>query len=205
MERVSTAVVDRASASRPMHAGEESGDSFLVRALPEAAMVAVVDGLGHGPEAAVTAREAIGLLADPDCAHPMTALARCHEGLRASRGVVLSLAWFDVGRETLTWTGIGNVEGLVVRARAGVTPRRESMLRRGGVVGRQLPLPHAGILPVMPGDTLVFATDGVDPRFARALEPEDSLQRTADRVLADYGTGGDDALVVTVRYRGADA
>jgi negative regulator of sigma-B (phosphoserine phosphatase) len=42
--------------------GDESGDACLVAPLPHGALLAVIDGLGHGPEAAVAAREATSLL-----------------------------------------------------------------------------------------------------------------------------------------------
>jgi len=41
---------------------------------------------------------------------------KCHEALRPTRGVVLSLALIDFQLGTLTWLGIGNVQGVLIRS-----------------------------------------------------------------------------------------
>jgi phosphoserine phosphatase RsbX len=61
---------------------------------------------------------------------------------------------------------------------------------------------QAEVLPVGPGDVLVFATDGVRTDFADNIVPSASLQTTAERLLAKCNKGTDDALVVAARYRG---
>jgi negative regulator of sigma-B (phosphoserine phosphatase) len=73
------------------------------------------------------------------------------------------------------------------------------------VVGAQLPQLQGAILSVSPGDTLIFATDGVRSDFARDVLADDPPQRTADRILAQYSKGNDDALVLVARYLGGAA
>ena len=174
----------------------------MVRPTAEGALVAAVDGIGHGPPAATAARRAIALLAEGDPLRPLDALRRCHERLRDTRGAVMSLAWFDRARDTMEWLGVGNVEGVLLRAGRRGPAGRESLLLQGGVVGRLLPALHAGSLAVSAGDVLVLATDGVQSRFAREIAPEATPEATARAVLARYGIGPDDALVLAVRYRG---
>jgi hypothetical protein len=77
-----------------------------------------------------------------------------------------------------------------------------SLLLRGGVVGSHLPLLRAAVLPVTQGDTLVFATDGIRSSFADGLNVRTAPQLLADRILAQYRMGTDDALVLAVRYGG---
>jgi alkanesulfonate monooxygenase SsuD/methylene tetrahydromethanopterin reductase-like flavin-dependent oxidoreductase (luciferase family) len=202
MARVSTQLVEWASASRPLGPGEETGDACLVRTLPGGALVAVVDGLGHGVEAAAAARRALALLTDAEAQYPVAVVKRCHDGLRRSRGVVMSLAWFDGGADAMTWAGVGNVQGMLQRVRVGAGPSQESLMLRGGVVGREIPPLYVATLPVAAGDTLVFATDGIRPRFVCEPVTGGTPQQVAERILAEYRTGADDALVVVVRYRG---
>ena len=176
--------------------GSESGDQYLVSRTADGVLVAVVDGLGHGPEAAAVAKAAIGALdADPARALPAR-LAHCHECLRGTRGAVLSLAAFAPSR--LTWLGVGNVDGVLVRAGSRAA---EQLLVRSGVVGRRLPSLEVTRLTVARGDTLILATDGVDGHFA-----EDAAafraQWTAEHLLVKHGKGTDDALVMVVRYLG---
>jgi hypothetical protein len=67
-----------------------------------------------------------------------------------------------------------------------------------------LPVLRASVLPIEPGDTLVFATDGVRPEWPDELRVGEP-RHMADRLLARYGVPTDDALVLVVRYGGAAA
>ena len=178
--------------------GSESGDQYLVSRTTDGVLVAVVDGLGHGPEAAAVAKTAIAAL-DADPARDLPArLAHCHAHLRDTRGAVLSLAAFTPGR--LTWLGVGNVDGILVRAGSRTA---EQLLVRSGVVGRRLPSLEVTRLTVARGDTLIVATDGVDGQFAEDVAAF-RAQPTAEHLLVQHGKGTDDALVMIVRYLGPD-
>ena len=123
-------------------------------------------------------------------------------GTAGTRGAVMTLALFDALEETMTWLGVGNVEGILMRATPNVTPSRESVLLRGGVVGYQLPVLRASVIPVTRGDTLILATDGVRTGFSTALNLSQSPQKIADQILSQYGKETDDALVLVARYLG---
>ena len=116
----------------------------------------------------------------------------------------MSLASFSEHDGGMTWLGVGNVEGVLVRAEAGDGPASESILLMGGVVGYQLPPLRPSTLRVSEGDTLLLTTDGIRTGFSEALEVGEPAQRTADRILADYARQTDDALVVVARYLGAE-
>jgi negative regulator of sigma-B (phosphoserine phosphatase) len=193
---------DHAVASRPHGGGLVSGDLHLVRRFAHDVLVTVVDGLGHGHDAAAAARLAIATLQNEPVRSIIGLVERCHSALGRSRGVVMSIATLDVRRQTMTWLAVGNVEGVLVRAGA---RKRESILMRGGIVGHRLPPLRTVTLPLMPGDLIVFATDGIREGFAEGLRPESSLQEIADRVLARHGRATDDALVLAGRWNGAVA
>ena len=69
----------------------ESGDRPVVQPFPDGVLVAVVDGLGHGKEAATAARMSTGVLARCAAETPTVLVRRCHQALGATRGVVLSV------------------------------------------------------------------------------------------------------------------
>jgi hypothetical protein len=46
---------------------------------------------------------------------------------------------------------------------------------------------------------VVMATDGVGSGFTSAVRPGEASQAAAERLLSDWATGADDALVVVVR------
>ena len=204
METVSTGLIEWAVAELVLPGQSESGDRFLVTPTPDGALVAVVDGLGHGAEAAEAAKAAVRSL-ERHAHEPIIPLIRsCHRSLAGTRGVVMSVAAFDARAETVTWVGVGNVEGVLLRAQATATLGRESLLLRGGMVGVHLPALAAAIVPVTRGDELIFATDGVRSDFVvRPLPGGDAPQQLADDILAKWGTRTDDALVLVARYLGS--
>jgi negative regulator of sigma-B (phosphoserine phosphatase) len=97
---------------------------------------------------------------------------------------------------------VGNVEGTLVRAEGGMVRRANSILLRGGVVGFQLPQLRPSTTPVEPGDMLILTTDGISPGYVPEVDPAAGPEAIADRILADYGRGVDDALVLVARYVG---
>lgn len=180
----------------------ESGDRYVVQPFPNGVLVAAVDGLGHGEEAAAAAKLAVSVLERHPREPVIALLRRCHEALRGTRGVAMSLASLRVPDGVLTWLGVGNVEGLLLRAAAHSDRRHEALLLRGGMVGHQLPPLQAAVLPVMRGDMLVFATDGIREGFTERLPLSDPPQELADQILARHVKGTDDALVLVARYVG---
>ena len=182
-----------------------SGDLAVLAPYPGGALVAVIDGLGHGDAAADAAEAAATVLREHPGEAPQALFQRCHEALRRTRGVVMTVAWFDLGERQLRWVGVGNVEARLLRAGVrpdGLPPSPPSPLVLGGVVGYQLPKAiRAGRVALEPGDAVVFATDGVAADYSAVLDSGLDVQAQADRVLHSHGKGSDDALTVVVRWR----
>jgi negative regulator of sigma-B (phosphoserine phosphatase) len=187
-------------AERALAGEHRSGDRAVLVAYEGGALVAAIDGLGHGSEAADAAEFAAEVLTARPDDEPGQLIEACHEALTRTRGAVMTLAWFDLVGARLTWTGVGNVEGRLVHAGAGPTAPTEGALTKGGVVGYNLPSIHVTSAELLAGDVMVLATDGIDSGFARAIAAGATAQDIADRILADHGKAGDDALVVVVRY-----
>ncbi|MBV8761505.1 MAG: SpoIIE family protein phosphatase [Deltaproteobacteria bacterium] len=171
-----------------------SGDRGVVLEFAGGAVVALIDGLGHGDMASKAASAAAAALGE-DPAQPVDELVRrCHAQLRHTRGAVMTVASFERG--AMTWVGVGNVDGILVRP-----DRVEAINTRGGIVGYQLPALSPRRLDVAPGDTLVLTTDGVRHGFRAAIDQREP-QVIADAILADFGKATDDACVVVARYVG---
>jgi len=199
-------LVDWAVAASTKQGHGESGDQYAVFPDASGVLIAVVDGLGHGSEAAVAARAAIGEI-QAHRGQPLDRLVdRCHERLQRERGVVMSLAWFHESGSTLSWIGVGNVEGVLLRPGqrepSSFRDRRELLLLRPGVVGGQLPQLRVTGVGVAAGDMLVLATDGIDSRFAFSQEGRGTPRQVAEGILASHGRTDDDALVLVARYLG---
>ena len=187
-------------AGAPLAPENQSGDLCVVWSPSVGALVAVVDGSGHGSEAAEAARLAAGVVDSYTHESPVALVLRCHERLRGTRGAAMTLASLNLLDKTMTWIGIGNVEAVLYRA----TEERDSerVLLRAGVVGYRLPARlKAEVVPLQDQDTLIIATDGVRPEFAEDLSLDGDPNILASRLLSQYGNHRDDALVVVVKYQ----
>ena len=179
-----------------------SGDASLVLATTTGVLVAVVDGLGHGEEAADVAELALASLRETAGRSLVACLSSCHEALRGSRGAAITLAALDAHHGLLTWVAVGNVEAAVVTRqghRSGAT-RRWSVPLRGGVVGDRLPPLRESTVPLAAGDTLVAATDGVGPAFLDDVDLSPSPPALSRRLHRGHARSDDDALVLVARW-----
>lgn len=180
----------------------ESGDHHLVCCNQNGVLIAAIDGIGHGEEAADAAKAAASILRASVDVPIISLVEECHEKLRSTRGVVLSVASIDPVHGMMSWLGVGNVQGVLMRANAKKGNPQETVLLRAGVVGSRLPPLQATVLPIAKGDTLFFATDGISRDFAETLSAFGDAQRTAERILERYLIGNDDALVLVARLAG---
>ena len=178
----------------------ESGDRDVVIRTSRGALVAVVDGLGHGPEAAQAAAVAAKTLA-AHSEEPLVPLVQfCHQQMEATRGAAMSAAILDAQQHTLSWISIGNVDGLLLRGSPGSQQRDETLVLRGGVLGLHLPKLQPDVLPIEHGDLLILATDGVRPGFSSEVHRKERAGRIAERICGNYRKSDDDALVLVARF-----
>ncbi len=195
--------VQWAVASRPLDRSARCGDQAVVAQLARDVLLAVIDGLGHGDAAADVAARAASVLEAYANEALSVVVERCHAALLGTRGAALSLAALSLQRSTLTWTGVGNVGGVLVRAHRRAR-QCEYLTPGSGIVGVQLPSLRPATLPVGPGDTLVLATDGLRPDWSDGLRSGDP-RRLTEQLLARYGLATDDALVLAARFSGDPA
>jgi hypothetical protein len=213
MEHLTDLIVDWSAALRPFPGEVELGDGRLVLPIRHGVLVAVSDGLGHGADAAAATRIALTTLAEYAAEPAPSLFARCHWSLRRTRGAALSLAVIRADEGAMTWAGVGNVAGVLLRANPRATPRVEVLVPRRGLLGDRLP-PRSGVfgdrlpplpvseIPIARGDMLALATDGVRGEFLDELNSSDPPGNQAERLLSSHWTGADDALILVARYVG---
>ena len=168
------------------------------------ALLGVLDGLGHGADAAEAAKRGVDVLRAAR-AEPLDVLVqRCHRALSGTRGAAMTLAHIDFRSDTLSWIGIGNVTAdLVAKHPAGVEVRSSARLT-GGIVGYRIPealTPQE--VPIRPGDLLVIASDGIVEDHLDDIDFSASSLAIADHILHRHAKDNDDALVLAARHRGA--
>lgn len=197
--------IEWAAEARPRPGENICGDNLIaVDVDGTGALFGVLDGLGHGAEAAEAANRGVDVLRSGR-AEPLNVLVqRCHSALSATRGAAITLARIDFRTDILSWIGIGNVAAdLVAKHPAGVEVRSSARLA-GGIVGYRIPealTPQQ--VPIRPGDLLVMASDGVVEGYLDDIDFAASSLTIADHILHEHAKGNDDALVLAARHRGA--
>ncbi|MBW3548854.1 MAG: serine/threonine-protein phosphatase [Actinobacteria bacterium] len=179
---------------------QRSGDDHLISHSDAGTVVAVVDALGHGDEAADVAELALVSLRQTVGRSPAAALTACHAALRGSRGAAITVVQFQPDLHRLLWAAVGNVDAAVIQpgSRRG-SPKRWWAPLRGGVVGDRLPPLRDSRLPLPDRGVLVAATDGIATAFADAADPSLPVDRLARRLHEDHARSDDDALVLVAR------
>lgn len=180
----------------------ECGDQYVVQPATNGALVAAIDGLGHGDKAADAAKLAQAVIAEYGHEPLISLVNRCHKRLIGTRGVVMSLATVNTAERTLTWLGIGNVHGALFHAGngSGIAKAYEALVLRGGTLGYRLPTLRPETHSLTSGDTLILVSDGVRSGFSSELDLRLSPQALADFIFQNYARGTDDTLVLVVRY-----
>lgn len=192
--------IDTAFATLPLPGEKESGDLCLIKRVGVGTLVAVVDGLGHGEEAANAAHAAVGAL-ERYAREPLSDLVRrCHEALLGLRGVVLGLAYLDPQGATLTWLGVGNIGGILLRADSGSRPARVTLVPSAGFIGGDPPHPTTRSVPLALGDTVLLFSDGIKEGFADSVVVTNTPKEIVDSAISRHTKGNDDALILVARY-----
>lgn len=192
------------TAARLAAAGEPSGDAFRVRVGPDGTLVAVVDADGSGEAAHAAAREALHALSTAASLSSLAnVLVRCHERCIHTTGVAMTALWFDAGRRTLTWGGVGSVAGVLRASRGEDLRTGETPPLGSGVLGRHLPRIATATLELRPGDRVVVATPGLDRQFAVDPDDDPDPRALAERLLARHRIDGEEALVWVGRIPGS--
>ncbi|KZB85389.1 ATP-binding protein [Amycolatopsis regifaucium] len=174
------------------HEGEERcGDALALSTVRGVRTIAIVDGLGHGPEAGDAAEAAIEVFGQRPGRSLSEQLTAMHRRLRQTRGAAVALA--RVSGDLLEFCGVGNISGLVL------TPgRSQPLLSTPGVVGFSLPSTHVRSLALAGPHVIVLHTDGIGTGWRGPAPlgplPEPSLL-TAD-LAQHHRDPRDDATVI---------
>lgn len=182
-------------ASRPRPGETANGDGWTAQREGDRVRIAVVDGLGHGPQAAEAAAQAIAALEARPGLDPIRGIEACHEALRGGRGAALAIALVDAAAGRLVYAGVGNVEARLVQG-----GRAERLISYRGIVGSTLPTVRAFEHRLTAPWLLVLHTDGISTRAELPGDAVDAAPRAlAESLLAAWARESDDATVVVTR------
>lgn len=181
-----------------------SGDIHFFKNTTDGALVAVIDGAGHGWSAAQAAKLIASNLEGIASDSISEIFKKTETICKKTRGAAMSAAHFSLINSSMTWAGIGNVEGILMRANPEIKPSKESLLLRNGILGYGSVAPRIATLPVSPGDTLILVTDGIRSDFFESVDLREPAQKISESILASHAKGNDDALALVVRLMEAE-
>lgn len=185
-------------------AGEEvCGDSWAIEDIGEAAIVLVVDGLGHGPQAAEAAREGVRIFRATAPMGAVEVIRAAHAALKSTRGAAIAVARIDRKRGEVQFAGVGNIAGAIINSADETS--RTSMVSHNGIVGHAVRKVQEFVYPWAPNSLLLMHTDGVGThwhvsRYAGLGATHAGL--VAGVLYRDFRRSRDDATIVAVRGRG---
>lgn len=179
-----------------------SGDAWAVRSDEAGRTMMVVDGLGHGPEAAKVAAQATRLFDKYWRSGPMETLQALHAGLRATRGGAVAVARVEWSPARVRYAGVGNIVGAIATTDA----RLRRMISYNGTIGHTARNIQEQVYPLEQADdaTIIMHSDGIGTSWSLAAYPG-LLARHPSLLAAviyrDYARGRDDATVLVVKGR----
>jgi anti-sigma regulatory factor (Ser/Thr protein kinase) len=183
----------------PLSGEHESGDAWQFMRLKHGLAAVVIDGLGHGPLAALAAAEAVNTFNDRQFDNPVAYLEAAHDAMRSTRGAAIAVAHADFNRHTLDYAGVGNISGSIFD-RGGAKSR--SLLSFEGIVGSKIRKLQQFEYQWTNGDLLIMHSDGLAERWKLINYP--GLAQTDVSVIAgvlyrDAKRGRDDVTVFVAR------
>ena len=187
-----------AVAARPFPGEAVSGDAWRVDWDGDTCCIVMIDGLGHGPQAAAAAAAAIGALAAHPAREFSTAIQECHEALRGTRGAALLMIRIEMATGELIFTGVGNVEAQLWQG-----GKSRHLISDRGIVGATLPRIRPVTIALEAEWLLLMYTDGIRNRFdlATLRQTAPDADTLAHALLNDWSRSTDDVTVLVAQPR----
>jgi len=173
----------------PMPGQKANGDAILVRRQgDDCVLVAVIDGLGHGPVAAEASKAATARLEEMSLDLPvLEAMLMVHESLGQTRGAAGTLCLLR-GRH-IEACAVGNV---LLSSSGSSVP----IVLSPGVLGHRVPKFRVCSAELRPGTRLALASDGISTRFRleefERMAPADACKA----IFARHRKMEDDATIL---------
>jgi anti-sigma regulatory factor (Ser/Thr protein kinase) len=194
----STASIVVAARSAPKKGQVECGDAWRIRDLGNTQLICIVDGLGHGPLAAMAARRALAAFDAADAADaPGDIVLSLHAQLKETRGVVVGVLALDRGKASAVYCGVGNINAVIVDGSA-----TRHLFSIDGIVGYNVRKVRSQEAQWLPGSVAILHTDGLSARWTLRNYPG-LLSRHASLIAAvlfrDHARDADDATIVVAK------
>lgn len=189
--------VDYGVVCLPLPSEQACGDAWSVRQDKRAASFMVVDGLGHGPAAALAAQYATETFEARTALAPADMIDAMHVALRPTRGAALAVSTlrFDTGE--MRFAGVGNISACLE-----INGAPKQFISHNGIVGHNVRKVQEFVLPCQDGALYVMNSDGLGRQWN--IDAYRGLRLCHPALIAgvlyrDFSRGRDDVTVLVAR------
>ena len=187
--------IELAWRARPARGELACGDVVVVAPAGEDILVALIDGLGHGPEAA-RAAEAAGEFLRANSKRPLEPLFEaCSAAIATTRGVAMAVLRIVNEPFVLEHAGVGNVALRVI------TREPVNAVPYPGVVGKRMRKVRATRSTLHSNDLLVLHSDGISSRMRLDQLRAESAEGSVEAIMLAHAKSHDDASCVVIECR----
>ena len=189
--------IEVASFARPCSGERVSGDTVVIEHRDNVLFLAMVDALGHGPQANAVANQAERFLRNHWSSDVLDTMHRLHSELKGTIGAGAGLCVVDRVFRKVRYTGVGNT---VLRT-FGTRPTR--LISSDGIIGSRFRTPALQTAPLNESGIILLYTDGISDRFDVEQYPQihyHSASVIARKIVASFGKPYDDATCMAIRY-----
>ena len=178
------------------------GDTWHLAVNSRRISALVVDGLGHGEDAAVSAQVGAAAFAEHPFDAPDSLISDMHRSMQGTRGGAVAIAQFDLGDASLKFCGIGNIGARLISAAGS-----RGMASHPGIVGVQFRKTHTFDYADAGDHLLVMFSDGLQSRWDLQDYPGLLFQHPAIVAAVlhrDFCRGRDDVTILALKLEMAN-
>jgi serine phosphatase RsbU (regulator of sigma subunit) len=189
--------IEIASFARPYLGQRVSGDTVVIEHRDDILFLAIVDALGHGPQANAVANKAEQFLCNNWSSDVLDTMQRLHSELKGTIGAGAGLCVVDMVTRKARYNGVGNT---VLRTFGSQATR---LISSDGIIGSRFRTPAVQAVSLNESGIILMYTDGVSDHFDVEQYPRihyHSASAIARKIVDSFGKPYDDATCMAIRY-----
>lgn len=185
---------------------EAFGGDFVLQWQRQAQhFVLCIDVLGHGYKAyqsgSIAVEKLQSWLKSRNNSHQIEdVLIHLDENLNPERGAAAAVYCFDLDKQTLSFSGIGNITARQLY------PHNHSFISKNGIVGSNMRSQQVQQDDIKENDIFMLHSDGISSRFNLQDYPQlpnHSAQQAANSIIEQFARASDDASCILVKVQTA--
>lgn len=171
--------------------GTFNGDAYLIKTWDSHVLIALIDGLGHGEEAAAASSVARNFVDERFTLDIKEIISGLHERLRRTRGAAVGLLRIDQAEKKFAFCGVGNIEVRVLSEPSMHPLSVEGVVGMNRIRIKKFEYSYNSL------KAIILYSDGISSNFdfpgsISLVDP----QKTADSILSQWRSEWDDATII---------